>query len=61
MYIKEADLNYRGGGGLNGSLYSNGSGNIKLSGGIYNKSVNFIAPNYDVTVTGGYCSRINFM
>lgn len=53
MYIKQANINYQNGGGFNGTLYSNGSGNIRLAGGVYNESINFVVPNYGFTVTEG--------
>lgn len=53
LYVKQADLNFQGGGGFNGSLYSNGVGNITLSGGTFSESVNFIVPNYNFEMTGG--------
>lgn len=53
LYIKQANINYQNGGGFNGTLYSNGYGNIRLAGGVYNESIKFVVPNYDFTVTEG--------
>jgi len=53
MYIKQANLYYSGGGGINGKFYSNGTGTITLAGGIFNESVDFIVPNYNLTIGGG--------
>ncbi|MGE7092974.1 hypothetical protein ACQKII_16275 [Lysinibacillus sp. NPDC048646] len=52
MYVKQADLTYQGGGAFNGKFYSNGVGTITLAGGIFNESVDFIVPNYNVTMGG---------
>lgn len=53
FFIKQANMDYSGGGGLNGEFYSNGTGTVKLSGGIFNDTVKFVVPNYYFTVTGG--------
>lgn len=53
LYVKQADLNYEGGGGFSGALYSNGVGKITISGGAFNNAVHFIVPNYSMTLTGG--------
>lgn len=53
LYVKKANLNYYGGGGFSGALYSNGVGKIEISGGAFNSAVHFIVPNYSVTITGG--------